>query len=353
MLARWLSFSSTASISIAIACSSCSVWAGEPSPITSIPILTEAIYLSSEPVTLTQSALDNTTPNGISEVQSPSQPPPATEPNANTSTTPENRWQFSVEPYLFVPFDVDADITVRGRSASIEAGFSDIFHLDRIFAASLRLEARKNRLGFIIDGSYLSIGRDSNLDVTLPAEFLQRYGINTDVNVNADVSVDARQGVLDLAAFYRVVDTSLGKNNTEANTFPRLVVEPILGLRMNWLGQDIDISATRVGGIDIPDRDVELSAFFVEPMIGSRIGLELSERWAVGIRGDVSGFDINADRNITWNLFVGSQYRLSRTTALQLAYKLTKFDYQDGEGADRLGLDFQQQGLWLGLLFRF
>jgi hypothetical protein len=41
------------------------------------------------------------------------------------------------------------------------------------------LEVRKNRLGFIIDGSYLSIGRDGNLDVTLPAEFVQRYGINT------------------------------------------------------------------------------------------------------------------------------------------------------------------------------
>lgn len=73
----------------------------------------------------------------------------------------------------------------------------------------------------------------------------------------------------------------------------------------------------------------------------------------VGIRGDVSGFGINADRNIAWNLLLGSQYRLSRTTALQLAYRLTKFEYQDGEGTDRLGLDLQQQGLWLGLLFRF
>jgi hypothetical protein len=30
-----------------------------------------------------------------------------------------------------------------------------------------------------------------------------------------------------------------------------------------------------------------------------------------------------------------------------------EFEYLDGKGTDRLGLDLQQQGLWLGLLFRF
>lgn len=280
LLVRWLFFTSSTA-SVAIAFSSFSVWASEPLPTTSIPTPIEATYLSSEtPAIFTQIAPDNTTPNGILEAQSkPSQPDPAAESTATTSTASEDRWQFSVQPYLFVPFDVDADITVRGRSASIEAGFSDIFHLDRIFAASLRLEARKNRLGFIIDGSYLSIGRDGNIDVTLPAEFVQPYGINTDLNVNAEVSVDARQGVLDLAAFYRVVDTFLGDRDTGSNPYPRLVVEPILGLRMNWLGQEADIGPIRVGSINIPDQDVELSAFFVEPMLGGRIGLELSQQW--------------------------------------------------------------------------
>jgi hypothetical protein len=30
-------------------------------------------------------------------------------------------------------------------------------------------------------------------------------------------------------------------------------------------------------------------------MVGGLVGLELSERWAVGVRGDVSGFGINAN----------------------------------------------------------
>ncbi|WP_146141319.1 outer membrane protein [Stenomitos frigidus] len=268
------------------------------------------------------------------------------------SDVAQERWQFLVEPYLFVPFDVKADITVRGRKASLEAGLGELFELDRIFAASLRLEARKNRLGFIVDGSYLSVGKDGNLDVTIPAAALRPYGINTDVNLNAGVSANVHQGVLDLAVFYRVIDQSLGRN-PGSNPYPRLTAEPILGVRLNWLGQEIDVGSIRIGGINIPNQDVKLSAFFAEPMLGFRAGLELSDRWGVGIRADVSGFNINADRDFTWNLLIGTQYRLSSKVALQLAYRFTKFEYQDGKGTDRLGLDLRQQGLWLGAVFSF
>jgi opacity protein-like surface antigen len=123
-------------------------------------------------------------------------------------------------------------------------------------------------------------------------------------------------------------------------------------MRLNWLSQELEISTIRIGSIDIPDREVDLSAFFVEPMVGFRMGLELSERWGVGIRGDISGFNINADRNLAWNLLIGTQYRLSRNFALQLAYRFNKFEYRDGTGTDRLGLDLQQQGLWSGVVFR-
>ncbi|BAU67167.1 hypothetical protein STA3757_45770 [Stanieria sp. NIES-3757] len=362
-LVSWLSFTSITT-SVAIAFGSFPVSASEPLPNAELEIFSTPIFVS--PLTVEdlefipqQSPLSFSTEaflqlEKLSEVKSePSQPFLSAEKAATTSTAPDDRWQFSVEPYLFVPFYVDADITVRGRTASVEADFGDIVNLDRIFAAYLRLKAQKNRLGFLIDGSYLSIGRDGNLDVTIPAAFLQSYGINTDVNINTEVSVDARQGVLDLAALYRVVDTVLDKNNTASNPYPRLVIDPILGLRMNWLGQETEINAIRIGGADIPDQDVELSTFFVEPMIGTQIGLELSERWAMGFRGNISGFDLNADRNLAWNLLLGGQYRVSRLTSLQFAYQFTKFEYLDGKGTNQLGLDLQQQGLWLGLLFRF
>jgi opacity protein-like surface antigen len=297
-------------------------------------------------------SLDNTTPTPVRpddslEAQAePSQSAPEAEPAASGG------WEFTVEPYLLVPLEVNADITVRGRTATVEAGLSDVLNLDRIFAGALRLEARKQRFGIIVDGSYLSAGKDGRLDVTIPTEFVERFGINSDVNASADASVDARQGVLDIAASYRVVDQFLGRDGV-AESYPRLLVEPILGVRMNWLSQEAEISSVRVAGIALPDQDIEFSAFFAEPMVGGAIGLELSDRWALGLRGDISGFDINADRNLSWNLFLGSQYRLSRSVALQLAYRFNKFDYQDGEGTDRLGLNLRQQQIVLGLKFSF
>jgi hypothetical protein len=67
---------------------------------------------------------------------------------------------------------------------------------------------------------------------------VERFGINSDVDASAEASVDARQGVLDIAASYRVVDTVLGNgdsdendnDDTETNLYPRLLGEPILGI---------------------------------------------------------------------------------------------------------------------------
>ncbi|NJN87090.1 MAG: hypothetical protein HC881_13345 [Leptolyngbyaceae cyanobacterium SL_7_1] len=65
-----------------------------------------------------------------------------------------------MEPYFFAPFDVDADVTVLGRSTSLDLGLDDVLNFDRAFDAGLRLEAQNDRLGLILDGFYL-YGEDS------------------------------------------------------------------------------------------------------------------------------------------------------------------------------------------------
>ncbi|MDM9380325.1 hypothetical protein QUB80_06370 [Chlorogloeopsis sp. ULAP01] len=263
-------------------------------------------------------------------------------------------WQISVEPYFFIPLDVRADVTAAGRSASIRAGLGEILNLDRAFDAGLRLEARKNRFGLILDGFYLSAGQSGNLGVTFPQGSLQSLGINTDVRLSTDGSVSVRQGTINLAAFYRVLDTPLNNPAKSSNLYPRLVIDPILGLRTNIRKQEIEVDNIRIGNTTVPvERDFRFSRTTVEPLIGARIELDLSERWTMGIRGDVSGFNINADRDITWNLLVGTRYRLSPTTSLQLAYGFNDFDFEDGEGLRRARLNLHQQGAWLSVMFQF
>jgi len=272
--------------------------------------------------------------------------------SSDVATEEGDDWEFIIEPYLFLPTNVEADVTVAGREASMEADLGDILNLDSIFAASLRLEGRRDRFGLILDGSYMFAQEEGEQEVTIPQAAVAQFGLTDDLEVDADTTVTARLGTIDLAGFYRVVDDYLGTTDTGEDTYPRLFIDPVVGLRLNFVSQDLEIESIDVGNVALDDQDFNRSVTLLEPMIGARIGLDLSERWAIGMRGDVSGFGINGDENLTWNFLAGTQYWLSRSTALQLAYRINQFIYEDGDGTDSYGLDLTQEGLWLGMVFR-
>jgi hypothetical protein len=315
---------------------------------------------------------------------------------AEELTTPEagDRWRFSVEPYFFVPVDVDADVTAAGRTASLDLGLGDILNLDRAFDAGLRVEAQRNRLGLILDGFYIYGSDSGRLGGTFSGgsllefaqrtspdrlqQFIQRFdpvrlqqiaqqlgeqqiGLDTPARISANGRISVRQITVDAAVSYQVVDTSLNDSPEETNFYPRLVIAPIVGVRTNSLRQTIEVDTVRIDNLPIPDdrlpviddREFRFSRTLVEPMVGAQFGLGLSDRWALGLRGDVSGFNIGADRNLTWNLLAGAQYRLSRLASLQLGYRFNSFEFEDGEGLRRARLNLRQNGLWLSAKFHF
>ncbi|NJN88651.1 MAG: hypothetical protein HC881_23190 [Leptolyngbyaceae cyanobacterium SL_7_1] len=201
-----------------------------------------------------------------------------------------DRWQFAVEPYFFIPLDVEADIAALGRSVSIQAGLDDIFNLDRAFDAGVRIEARNGRFGLLLDGFYLAAAQSGTLSVTFPAGSLQRFGIPIEVEGRADARASLQQGTIDLSAFYRVVNSSLRRSPTPTNPYPWLVIDPILGLRTNISRQEIEVDELRIGPNTIPiNREFSSSRTTLEPLVGLRIGLQLSRRWSLGLQGDVSG----------------------------------------------------------------
>ncbi|TVQ07974.1 MAG: hypothetical protein EA368_12960 [Leptolyngbya sp. DLM2.Bin27] len=84
-------------------------------------------------------------------------------------------------------------------------------------------------------------------------------------------------------------------------------------------------------------------------MLGSQFGLELSDRWALGLQGDISGLAIGADESFAWSVVAGARYGFTNNLGLQLAYQYKDSRYRIGEGITQFGLDQSQHGLWLGL----
>ncbi|MGQ9873474.1 hypothetical protein [Leptodesmis sp.] len=264
----------------------------------------------------------------------PSQPLPEPASSDSAYGTASDRWQISVSPYFFVPLRVRTDATLAG-STSFKLGLGDILDFDRAFNASLRVEAWKNQWGVILDGFYISAKDSGKLGVTFPFRTLEDLGINAAIRASANASLSVRQGTVDLAASYHAVDTTLS-GSASSNPFPRLVVAPTLGVRTNILSQKLEIEDIRIDlipfiGKTIPiNRDFSFSKVFPEPMIGAQIRLDLSRHWAMGIRGDVSSFNINVDRNLTWNFLADVRHHFSPRVSLQLGYRINDFEFEDG-----------------------
>ncbi|MFQ4137168.1 hypothetical protein PGN35_012705 [Nodosilinea sp. PGN35] len=266
-------------------------------------------------------------------------------------------WEFVIEPYIFVPFDVRTDISVGGITESVSVGLGDLFSLDRIFAGALRLEARQPRYGFFADLSHVYVreGRGITgfpLPPALASLATQQTGVAVPPGIPVDAAVRAtgRTTTFDLGGYYRVVDQYLGRTEANQPTYPRLLVDPYLGLRVARLSGDLDFSFN-VGGLPLNNVPLSQSATLVKPLLGGQLSLELSDRWAVGLRGSIAGLGIGADENFAWSLLAGARYQISPRTALQLAYQIKESRYSAGQGVSRFAVNQAQQGIWLGVDF--
>jgi opacity protein-like surface antigen len=88
---------------------------------------------------------------------------------------------------------------------------------------------------------------------------------------------------------------------------------------------------------------------WIDPMIGLRYRAPLGQRWEFESSGQVGGFGIGAD--LTWQLSISVDYRMTRRTSLMLGYRYVDFDFEDGEGQDRFRFDIAEHGFLVGLRF--
>ena len=286
-----------------------------------------------------------------------SQPGPAL-----AQVRPANRgddWEFVLEPYIFVPFSVNTDVTVGGFTQSVSTGLGDILSLDKVFSGALRFEARNPQYGFFADLSHIFV-RDGRtiIDFPLPPLVAELASLRTGqpippgIPLDVDVTATGRTTTFNLGGYYRVVDQFLGTTTTNAPTYPRLLVDPYLGLSLVALSSSLEFDVD-LGPVVLRELNRSDSTVLVKPMVGAKLSLELSDRWGLGLQGGISGLAIGADEAFAWNLLAGARYRFTNTLALQLAYQYKYSRYLIGEGISQFGLDQSQSGLLLGLDITF
>jgi hypothetical protein len=204
-----------------------------------------------------------------------------------------DQWSFEIEPYAqATTIEGDAGIG-RANAEDLEVDFDAILEALHM-AGMLHFEAfHDGGWGVILDYGFM----DLREDISGP-----RGGV---------VDAKVRQGVLQAEVAYRV---ALGKGT----------LDYLGGIR--WWDNDIDID---IDPALLPtELKAEVEEDWVDVFIGARWLRPVSENWEFMLRGDVGGFELEAD--FTSSVGLGFKYHINDSMRIDLRYKGVWVDYEDG-----------------------
>lgn len=220
-------------------------------------------------------------------------------------------WQFEVAPYLWW----------SGVKSTVELGeiesSSDISFLDALdhlkFGGLIHAEATNGRWGVMGDVVYLKLGAATE----------KRLGGNLRW-LNIKAKADMEQTMVEIGGFYRIPRE-------------RVSFDLLAGGRYYGFGTDVE-----VGPIDL-SRDKD----WIDPFVGGRFNILLSERWAFSVRGDVGGFGVGSDT--AWNATALFRYRLTENSDLGFGYRHLDVEKSSSSGS----YDSVTSGPLLGMSMKF
>jgi hypothetical protein len=304
--------------------------------LTNVPISLESLKTDSN---LTTPAPASAATNPIAQENTQDNPttsPPEQSPSIAVKLTDDsNRWHFQLQPYLIAPISTYGSVAIRNRSIDYNLSLGEVLS-SLNFAIYGRFEAWNNNLGFIADASYLKLGNVASAS-------------RRQTTLSATTSFS--QGVYDFAVSYHFGDPAQYSlpDKPSNKSFPLYWFEPILGVRLNSLDASIDASLD-FGRFDRNfQRTISRGRTWLEPMIGAKFGVQVSDPLILWLRGDVSGFGLAGNPDLSWNVIAGADLWISPTTSLQLAYRFYEINYGNNELRFKSGYN----GLFLGTTFNF
>jgi hypothetical protein len=225
---------------------------------------------------------------------------PAAAQSTDVADTGE-RWLVRVAPYLWAT-SLDGNATVAGIKSDVDVPFGDILR-DLSLAGMLLADVQKGRFGVAVNGVFARVSPENKTN-----------------GIKIKATSDTVQ--LGVAPYYRLVDWTYG---TTASGEPlRLVVEPEVGFRFTYLRAELDV---RNGGPSVDE-----SESWVEPIFGSRFGIDLADNWNLTAEANVGGFGVGSD--LAWNAQAFLGYRTSLfgvPTTLAAGYRALHQDYDHND----------------------
>lgn len=243
----------------------------------------------------------------------------------NTNAHALENWEFKITPYFWMA-GLNGDVTVKGRSAEVDASFSDIFDFFNI-GGMLYFEAKNinNGLGFFISPTYINLEGDLGGDL-----------------VDVDFSFDML--LIEGGVTYTVLDSSSNMNSSRSSA----TLDVLAGGRFWYLNTELDID----GPADILPGEFDGDQGWFDFFIGI-VPIFRYDNFIFRARSDIGGFNLGFSSDFSWNLEATLGYEIKNRVIPFIGYKALYVDYDDGSGSDRFAYDTWMYGPLVGLVFKF
>ncbi|WP_411034849.1 hypothetical protein [Shinella sp. BYT-45] len=231
-------------------------------------------------------------------------------------------WALQITPYMWAA-GLKGDISPfrRGPTIGIEKPFSDVMD-DLNFGGFVNVWARHDRFVFSGDMMYVDT-TDSRAFGPLPALIPLPPG------TVVEGSVDTKQFMATLQGGYRVIDTQ------------DFTLDALAGARFWHISNDVTVSALGIS------RSYGESFGWVDPVVGVRAFLPITDKLSVQAQADIGGFGAGSD--LTWSALATVNYTITDRFSVSAGYKVLDVDYDRGGHV----YDTRLSGPVLGVTLRF
>jgi len=148
--------------------------------------------------------------------------------------------------------------------------------------------------------------------------------------VDADFDVQWQQLVAEVGVGYRVFDW-YGQGARE----PDLGIDLLVGGRYVYI--DTDIEVTKFPVTSLVGFKAKSSESWVEPWLGLRVQVDLTEKWTIYGQGSVGGFGVDNVPSTSVDIIGVMQYRITPHWAANLAYRHLELSYEKGQVVNLAG----------------
>jgi hypothetical protein len=264
----------------------------------------------------------------------------------------QDQWQFFFAPYLWVP-GMNVNTTILNQTISVDQGWWDM--IPKLFSSAIggmgRFEVWKGKWGFFIDSYFIYLGGNVSDSPGKTIDLSRRLNIPATLLLNGDLKYIVRAGNVDFGPRYL-----LGTVNLSANKpLPILSFEVLGGGRFNAYSQylKLNLNATLVGPIQTVTAGgsfiSKFERYYIEPMLGMRIGLWLTPKVVITFRGTVGGFGFAADNNLDSDMELSFGYKIHKNIYAYAGYR-ARFE---SASQDFISVDGWFHGPIMGAVFAF